>query len=190
MSLPTVAFKEWSQVCAALALGRQSVILRKGGIAEGRSGFVWKHPTFLLFPTHFHEQAQQLRPEGNLPALEPDPSQHTISLVATLEFSTVLTDWEQVLALAPYHFWNEATVQARFDYSGERALSVGVLRVAKLSQPYTFPDAPGYGGCRSWVQVPDAPLQTTVPVLEETTHQQRLATLRTLLSPASPSLHG
>ena len=29
-----VAFKEWAVVCQALAAGRQSVILRKGGIAE------------------------------------------------------------------------------------------------------------------------------------------------------------
>ena len=31
----SIAFKEWAGVCAALAEGRQSLIVRKGGIAEG-----------------------------------------------------------------------------------------------------------------------------------------------------------
>lgn len=34
-----IAFKEWDIVCKALEEGRQSLILRKGGIHEGREGF-------------------------------------------------------------------------------------------------------------------------------------------------------
>ena len=50
------AFKEWAVVCAALASGRQSVILRKGGIHEGRDGFRVDHREFWLFPTRFHQE--------------------------------------------------------------------------------------------------------------------------------------
>ena len=32
-------FKEWTLICDALGRGEQSIILRKGGIAEGRAGF-------------------------------------------------------------------------------------------------------------------------------------------------------
>ena len=39
--------------------GRQSVILRKGGIAEGRDGFAFRHREFFLFPTFFHEQVEK-----------------------------------------------------------------------------------------------------------------------------------
>ena len=42
------AFKEWAGVCAALESGRQSVILRKGGIADGPGGFVPDHEAFWL----------------------------------------------------------------------------------------------------------------------------------------------
>ena len=65
-----IAFKEWSLVCDALGRGEQSLILRKGGIAEGRAGFRFQHPEFLLLPTLFHEQAAKLRvPPGTaLPA--------------------------------------------------------------------------------------------------------------------------
>jgi hypothetical protein len=41
--------------------GRRSVILRKGGIAEGRVGFSFRHREFFLFPTFFHEQTVKVR---------------------------------------------------------------------------------------------------------------------------------
>ncbi len=47
------AFKEWAAVCAALSAGRQTVILRKGGIAEGPGGFQPEHGEFWLLPTRF-----------------------------------------------------------------------------------------------------------------------------------------
>src|SRR4029077_13319887 len=53
-------FKEWSLVCDAMGAGRQSIILRKGGIAEGRGGFQWQADGFFLFPTHFHEQDRRV----------------------------------------------------------------------------------------------------------------------------------
>ena len=55
----SVAFKEWAIVCEAIGSGRQSIMLRKGGIAEGRDGFAFKHRGFFLFPTWFHEQLEK-----------------------------------------------------------------------------------------------------------------------------------
>ena len=43
-----VAFKEWAVVCAALASGRQTIILRKGGMEEGRDGFRVEHGALVL----------------------------------------------------------------------------------------------------------------------------------------------
>src|SRR3982751_5907895 len=59
--MESIGFKEWSVVCEALGHGRQSIILRKGGVAEGREGFSFKHSKFFLFPTWFHEQPQKVR---------------------------------------------------------------------------------------------------------------------------------
>ncbi len=187
----SVAFKEWSLVCDALRAGTQSLILRKGGIAEGRSGFQWKHDTFYLFPTHFHEQAAQVlaAPPGWEPS---ETGEHQISLFATLECHAVLDDWERVLALAPWHGWTEQVVRERFDYTGQRALSVGVVRIYRLEQPFVFPDAPGYGGCRSWVNVPaPEPMPAMQPVLDDVTHAARVASIREifglpLTSPSHP----
>ncbi len=41
-------FKEWSSVCQAIADGRQTIIIRKGGIAEGRDGFMFQAPRVLF----------------------------------------------------------------------------------------------------------------------------------------------
>ena len=56
-----IAFKEWAGVCAALAEGRQSLIVRKGGIAEGPRGFAPEHDVFWLYPTQVHQAEQGLR---------------------------------------------------------------------------------------------------------------------------------
>jgi hypothetical protein len=50
------AFKEWAAVCTALAAGKQSLIVRKGGIHEGRDGFRVEHGEFWLYPTQFHQK--------------------------------------------------------------------------------------------------------------------------------------
>ena len=178
-----IAFKEWSLVCDALGEGRQNIILRKGGIAEGRSGFSWKYDEFALFPTHFHEQQQALRGAEGLILPAPDLTQHTISLTAKVEFKVLLTDWSQIIALTPYHGWTDEILRERFDYTGERTISLAVLRVFRLAESLVFPDAPSYGGCRSWVTVPDSPVAATaVPVLVEDVHSQRVADIRRLLS--------
>jgi hypothetical protein len=53
--MQSVGFKEWALVCEALGTGEQTILLRKGGIAEGRDGFGFRHSEFFLFPTFFHE---------------------------------------------------------------------------------------------------------------------------------------
>src|SRR5438034_7706733 len=66
--MESVGFKEWSLVCDALGRGDQSIILRKGGIAEGREGFSFRHREFFLFPTFFHEHMAKVRiASANLP---------------------------------------------------------------------------------------------------------------------------
>lgn len=177
-----IAFKEWSLVCQALGNGTQSLILRKGGIAEGRAGFQWKHDAFILFPTHFHEQNQHIRGAAAMPIPEADLENHTVSLVGKIEWKGTLTNWDTIQALEPYHQWTDETIQDRFDYTGERALSVALLRIYRMPAPVTFPDARGYGGCRSWVEIPVSVDEATlIPVLTDAEHQARVAALLPLL---------
>jgi hypothetical protein len=177
------AFKEWTLVCDALARGSQSLIIRKGGIAEGREGFRFKHSEFLLFPTLFHEQAAKLRVPADtaLPAARTD-GQHEIRLLARAEWTRDVTDWTNVQALEPFHLWAEAEIEKRFRQDDQPGVSVAFVRVFELSEPLVFPDLPKYGGCRSWIEVPDlAPDTTLKPVIDDATHSEREAALKAIV---------
>ncbi len=185
-------FKEWALICEALGAGRQSIILRKGGIAEGRAGFRFAHEDFLLFPTLFHEQVSHLRvpPETLLPARRPD-GQLEIRYRVKAEWTMEVTDPQLLPLLEPFHLWQPEVVEERFRYDEKQAISLAFVRVFRLEQPLVFPDAPKYGGCRSWVQLPDLPALTeSTPVLEDATHREREAALRAVLnSPTAAAAH-
>jgi hypothetical protein len=181
--LPMFAFKEWTLICEALGRGVQSIIIRKGGIAEGRDGFRFKHPDFLLFPTLFHEQVAKLKlpPGTELPKPRED-GQHAATYAAHVEWTQDIADWETVKALAPFHLWTETEIEKRFRQDDEPGVGLAFVRICRLSQPLVFPDSPRYGGCRSWIELRDLPTGTAlVPVLDEATHIARGAEVRAVI---------
>jgi len=174
-----VGFKEWLVVCDALGAGRQSLILRKGGIAEGKGGFQWQRDIFLLFPTHFHQQREHVRGEPT-PTTEADlarPEDIVIRLAARVEWSGRVGDWGAAVALAPHHVWKEEVVRERFGYGGETGLSVAVVRVFRLASPLVLAMEKRFGGCRSWVDLPEGGALEMEPVLNEHAHAERLEEL-------------
>jgi hypothetical protein len=178
----SIGFKEWALVCEELGSGRQSIILRKGGIAEGRAGFRFEHADFLLLPTLFHEQVVKL----TLPETTQLPSvvegQHTVSYRVVVEWTEDLTDWEQTRRLHPFHVWRENVIHERFEYDEKKGVSLAFVRVYKLAVPATFPDARQYGGCRSWVTLPELPeMAVSSPVLDESSHRIRESAIRAAL---------
>ncbi|HEY5891603.1 MAG TPA: DUF1802 family protein [Chthoniobacterales bacterium] len=181
-----VAFKEWALVCAALERGETSLILRKGGIAEGRAGFRFKHSDFFLFPTFFHEQLERTRLNPDTPVPSPEPGTITITARATVEWTELVTDPATLEKLTPLHILQSSVVDERFHYGKESeipAINVAFLRVWKLKDPWRFPDAPKYGGCRSWIDLPELPADFgESPVLTDEEHARRAATLKELLS--------
>jgi hypothetical protein len=157
------AFKEWQVICDALASGRQCLLLRKGGIHEGRAGFSFAHEEFFLFPTRFHAKPGQVREVCVEPLPEWQPGEIvTITHHVRALRAVTLTDWAGVAALAPWHIYSEETVRDRFDWAGKGMASgsihVAAVEVRQLSQPWTFPYQPSFGGCRSWIQLPDPPV--------------------------------
>jgi hypothetical protein len=173
-------FKEWALICDALGRGEQSVILRKGGIAEGCAGFRFAHREFWLFPTLFHEQTAKLKvPAGTfLPAPREDG---LIELrdVARVEWTEELASWEKVRALAPFHLWQQFEIEKRFRQDEEPKVSLAFVRVLRANEPFVFPDSPRYGGCRSWVELPEPPTAMRLDaVLDDTTHRDREKAIR------------
>ena len=152
-----VAFKEWQLVSDALVSGEQSVILRKGGISEGKVGFQWLHERFFLFPSVFHEQAEQvkLHRDGSLRAVPVEMgTEITFSVYVETISAGRLTDWDEVLKLDPYHIWKEEIVRERFEWGDEPGLSYAVVKAWQLTDPWILSDRKTFGGCRSWFGLP------------------------------------
>ena len=149
-----IAFKEWAVIVESLGRGDQILILRKGGIAEGRGGFQVEHPQFLLFPTGFHQQRGQVTPAGQklfdeLSARLPAANRVFIEFTAEIVGWRKLDSLADALRLEGLHCWREEVIRERFDWGRESAISVLVLRVARLTSPVALPILPEYGGCRS-----------------------------------------
>jgi hypothetical protein len=158
-----VAFKEWAVVCQALAAGRQSVILRKGGIAEESGTFRPEHSEFLLYPTYFHEHRAGIKP-AFLPLLEaaeaakPEPGTIRFTHFVRITGVHYVTDLDSALALDERHVWTPEVVRQRFHYRspGLFVLDVSVLA---LSAPVIRAERSEYAGCKTWV-VLDEPVPT------------------------------
>ncbi len=175
------AFKEWALVCEALGSGRQSLILRKGGIAEGRAGFAFLHEEFFLFPTWFHEQLARttLPPETALPRQLDEEIE--IAYAATVEWTKLVTDLAAIGRLSGLHVWRDEIVEERFRYDETPGLHVAFVRIYRLEPPRRLRMEQRYGGCRSWVELPDFDGCALVSVISDEEHARRGALLEKLL---------
>lgn len=181
----TIALKEWSIVCSALSKGRQSILLRKGGIREKRGEFVAEHPRFFLYPTAFHQDPEQLVPEArtDLETLEgASNGQLSIGLYAKVIALWRVEDLEQLKVLSSLHILAWKTIESRFHYKNNPWLEVLLLRVFQLPSPMIISELPQYAGCRSWVALhEEISLHAATPVIEDTAFQQLHQQLETLL---------
>jgi CDP-diacylglycerol--glycerol-3-phosphate 3-phosphatidyltransferase len=157
--ISTPAFKEWAAIVEALGHGAQIVILRKGGIAEGRTGFNARHPKFWLFPTGFHQQWEKTKPElrrYEAPAAK-EPG-FLIQYFAEVTDAVYLDSWEQVARLNDAHFWGEEILRERFDYKDRPGMTEGlhllIVRVSRINLPHRLAPSPTYDGCKSWIDLP------------------------------------
>jgi hypothetical protein len=184
--MQSVGFKEWALVCEALGRGEQTILLRKGGIAEGREGFGFRHEDFFLFPTFFHEQIVKVRtPGADLPAAR--GGDIDIRYFAKLEAQHEISSWAQAVSLEALHILDESVVRERFEYKGA-GLHVAFVRAFRLEPVWIFPDKAAYGGCRSWVNLPQLPAETRFePVLSEREHEVRLAKFRSSIGAPAPT---
>ena len=177
--MKSVGFKEWALVCEALGRGRQTIILRKGGIAEGRDGFSFKHRVFFLFPTFFHEQVGKLRGDGR-ELRQAQAGEIEIQFAATVELTATITSLDTAMALERFHILQPEVVRERFAYDDAPGIHLAFVRVFRLAAPLRFPDEPRYGGCRSWVQLPEfaGDCARIEPVLSDDEHSARMQALR------------
>jgi hypothetical protein len=184
-----IAFKEWAVVVDALGHGQQIIILRKGGISEGRGGFQVEHNRFLLFPTLFHQQRESVLPgaQARYDVIAPGLSASAVRF----EFFAEVVDWkfiesfEAAERLHGQHVWREEVIRERFDWGKSKSIYAMAVRVFRLPRPIEVALRPEYGGCKSWIEL-DEPVATdgAPPVLTEREFNGKLERFRAALEPA------
>jgi len=180
------AFKEWAVACAALASGRQSLILRKGGIHEGHDGFRVEHREFWLFPTGFHQQREEIIPDA-WPLLDElqsrdEPRHHPLNLYAVVEDVKQVLDRSALARLSGRHVWSESTVEQRFRYRTPGLFAL-IVRIYRRPTPFEIADSPYFAGCKSWVDLPSAlPTSGLQPVLNDSTFDRQRREIQQLLA--------
>ena len=93
-----------------------------------------------------------------------------IRYFAKLEARKEVTAWPIAAALEPIHVLQESVVRERFEYKGA-GLHVALVRVFRLEPSWVLADKPAYGGCRSWVNLPEHPAEMRFqPVLSDEQH--------------------
>ena len=184
------ALKEWAVVCRALADGRQTLLIRKGGIEEIKDGFQVTHRDFWLFPTYVHQKAADLIPavhpefEGVQKA-QPPSGAVPFQLYATVEDAVKVMDLERLRALAGYHILSWDCIAARYHYRNKPGVHVMTIRVHRRPTLVTLKNTPRYDGCVSWVDLDQAlDTQGCAPVLSDAEFGVRLADIRARLAGA------
>jgi hypothetical protein len=165
------ALKEWAAIEDALAGGRLTVLVRKGGIYEKRGDFQVEHRGFWIFPTGWHQNESELRPSflehlGDTPRFAPDqvPLRVHCTVVDALRVER-LDGLERLGDLQPF---SDATLASRFAYRGKPYLHVLIVRAHVLPAPSVVPNTAAYEGCVSWVELDEeVRADGLVPVLDE-----------------------
>ena len=158
MSAP--ALKEWSAAVHAMLDGRQTVLLRKGGIHEKR--FDLAAGEFVFFPTVAHGHAERVRAEHRdlLDAAAPDSDEDAIVIRAGAKvIAAVQVNRQEGLGdLEDTHIWTAASVHSdRLDFRPKHRLTVLVVQARPLVVPQRLARESAYAGCKSWVDLPVTP---------------------------------
>jgi hypothetical protein len=185
------ALKEWAVVCRALEEGRQSVLLRKGGIIEETRDFALVQPRFLLFPTYEHQDANSVQ------APYADWFQSTLDARGTADVVRI-TSWAEVtdlflthdldamLGLSDLYAWSEDYIRMRMAYKPRKPMNVVVVRAYLLPNVVEVPVLEHFAGCKSWVPLSEpVSLEASRPAVTDERHAELVADLTTRLGSAA-----
>jgi hypothetical protein len=151
-----LAFKEWGYIVDALGKGKQSLIIRKGGIDEESGDFKIKGKKFLLLPTQFHQAKEMIKPEWqkelNGEKFQISQDKVSIQYFAEVADSRLVKDWNILEKLDPMHAWKKEVIAERFN-RWEKSAHLLIVQIYHLKDPFELEMLPEYGGCKSWIEI-------------------------------------
>lgn len=118
-----VALKEWAAIEDALAAGRLTVLVRKGGIYEKRGGFEVENRAFWIFPTGWHQNEHELSSTfrahlGDTPRFA--PGEIPLRVHCMVEDALRVESLAALERLGELQPFSADTLRARFEYRGRR----------------------------------------------------------------------
>ena len=151
------ALKEWATIVKALENGKQTIILRKGGILETASGFEIIAKKFLLFPTWEHQEIKHVKPEyhnllNHTLDNKPKEGYNTITSIAEVLDHKDISSNKIIDDLSPFHVWSDEYIKERINWMPEKPLKAIFLKVHTFPQ-IEIPLQSDFEGCKSWIEL-------------------------------------
>jgi hypothetical protein len=179
------ALKEWATVITALENGDQTVLLRKGGILETRSGFQVENKKFALFPTYEHQDNSSLKSQfyrylADVREQKPRDGFNRITSYAEVLAEHDISSMKKIEELSDFHIWSDSYMAERMNWMPEKPMTAIFLKVYKVA-PTEIPVLPEYHGCKSWIEL-NVNTELGSAVLNEADLQQRLSEFRSIVN--------
>jgi len=167
-----VAFKEWAGVCDALLEGRQTLLVRKGGLSEGTGpgNFALEHTEFWLYPTWVHQAEQGVRArDSSASPVHRIDHEGIVPIRALVRVGPIgyVKNVETLAELEPFHIFTAETIIKRFQYRHPGLWVLGA-RVWQHDTGFAVAVAPEHAGCKTWVYLDKPlPVRELTPVLDD-----------------------
>jgi hypothetical protein len=185
------ALKEWAVVCRALEQGRQSVLLRKGGIVEETRDFSLVEKRFLLFPTFEHQDEKSVQEPYRAwfrQTLAERPPDDVVRISSWAEVTDLFLthDLDRMLGISDLYAWSPDYIRMRMAYKPRKPMNVVVVRTRALAEPVDVEVLEHFAGCKSWVPLDDTvALDGSRDVISDAEHAERAADIASRLGDAA-----
>lgn len=139
-----VAFKESAIVCQALEEGKQTLVLRKGGVIEEGGVLKAEHDEFFIYPTYDPNVAEGIKADWRprIHKLDKDAkdTKHVhFHIYATVDSVLKVTNWEAAKSLVPFTVLTEQAIEKEFRSGDWEGFYLLLLRVYSLAVPMDLP---------------------------------------------------
>ena len=171
------ALKEWATVVKALEQGKQTVILRKGGILETASGFNVESKRFFLFPTWEHQETKHVKAKfqnflTDVLNKKPNEGFNKITSYAEVLFEKDIESADTINELSSFHVWSDSYIEERRNWMPEKPMKAVFLKTVIIPE-FNLPLKPEFQGCKSWIEI-NSNFQEGKSALENNEIEQRL----------------
>ena len=178
------ALKEWATVIKALEQGKQTVILRKGGILETASGFNIESKKFFLFPTWEHQETKHVKPEfhnflTDVLNKKPDEGFNKITSYAEILFEKDIESPDIIDELSSFHVWSDSYIEERRNWMPEKPIKAVFLKTMIIPE-FDLPLQPEFQGCKSWIEL-NSNFQDGKSALENNEIEQRFQKFKEII---------